>query len=559
MADSPYLARPWLKHYDFWVPAEVRQPHGALYQILQIAASQYASRPATHFHGAELTFWQIKQQVDRLAAALHRRGIRAADRVGIMLPNCPQYPISFFAIARLGAIVVNINPLYTAPEVARVIEDSGLCAMVTLDTLASTARAAGAPPMLILSTLAEYKPECAPSPDARGALAFTRLIAESGDETLPRLPGDCSGEVAVLTYTGGTTGVPKGAMLTHGSIYVNMLQSVVWGQYFTRRGEERLLLVLPLFHVYGMTVGMLLSFWNGTLMILMEKYNPDQLLDAVERLRPTFLPGVPTMFQSILNHPRAATCGLEHVKSFNSGAAPLAVETIDRFERLSGAMLREGYGMTELSCSAITTPLLGIRKPGSIGVPMPSTWVRIVDLETATQDVPVGEEGELLVRGPQMMSGYWRKPEETANTIRDGWLHTGDIARMDQDGYFYIVQRKKDMINVGGFKVFPTEVDEVLYAHPAVAEAAAVGIPHPYRGEVVKAYVVLRAGSSASAAEILEFCGTRLAKFKAPAEIEFLDSLPKSAVGKILRKELRRRADMDSPEQAHGHPATERE
>jgi len=540
MADSPYLSRPWLQHYDFWTPSEVRQPRGPLYQILQIAASQYTSRPATHFHGAELTFWEIKQRTDRLAAAMHRRGIVPGDRVGIMLPNCPQYPIAFFAINRIGAIVVNINPIYTAPEVARVIEDSGMRAIVTLDTLADIVRTAGRPELLILTALAEYTPQAAAPPVATDSIGFTELIAEEGGD-LPGLAGDCSGEVAVLTYTGGTTGAPKGAMLTHGSIFVNMIQSVVWGQYFTRRGEERLLLVLPLFHVYGMTVGMLLSFWNGTLMILLEKYNPDQLLDMIEQMRPTFLPGVPTMFQSILNHPRAATCGLEHIKGFGCGAAPLAVETITRFERLAGAMLREGYGMTELSCSAITTPLMGIRKPGSIGIPMPSTWVRIVDLETGTQDLPIGEEGELLVRGPQMMKGYWNKPEETANAIRDGWLHTGDIARMDEDGYFYIVQRKKDMINVGGFKVFPTEVDEVLYTHPAVAEAASIGVPHAYRGEVVKAFVVLREGCSASAAEIVEYCRARLAKFKVPVEVEFLPVLPKSAVGKILRRALRDR------------------
>ncbi|MFN7936251.1 MAG: long-chain fatty acid--CoA ligase [Bryobacteraceae bacterium] len=544
MADSPYVSRPWLQHYDFWIPTEVRQPRGPLYQILQIAASQYTTKPATHFHGAELTFWEIKQRADRLAAALHRRGIGPGDRVGIMLPNCPQYPIAFFAITRIGAIVVNINPIYTAPETARVIEDSGMRAILTLDTLAEIVRAAGAPPLMVLTALGEYMPQGATPPHGADSVAFSDLIAEEGEENLPRLPGDCSAEVAVLTYTGGTTGTPKGAMLTHGSIFVNMLQSVAWGQYFTRRGEERVLLVLPLFHVFGMTVGMLLSFWNGTLMILLDKYNPDRLLDTIEQLRPSFLPGVPTMFQSILNHPRASACGLEHIKGFSCGAAPLAVETITRFERLSGAMLREGYGMTELSCSAITTPLLGIRKPGSIGIPMPSTWVRVVDLETGTQDLPIGEEGELIVRGPQMMKGYWNKPEETANTIRDGWLHTGDIARMDEDGYFYIVQRKKDMINVGGFKVFPTEVDEVLYTHPGIAEAAAIGIPHAYRGEVVKAFVVLRDGSSATAEEIIGYCRGRLAKFKVPVEVEFLDELPKSAVGKILRRSLRDRVSV---------------
>lgn len=539
MPASSYLDRPWLAFYDFWVPTEVRKPRAPLYQILQIASSQYTNRPATHLRGVELTFWEIKQRVDRLAAALHRRGITRGDRVGIMLPNCPQYPIAFFAITRLMAIVVNVNPIYTAPELERVIADSGMRAIVIIDTNLEVL--AGAHPESLEHVIVTSLDESSERVPLFSYLSD--LIGEDVDTTLPALPGDASEEIACLTYTGGTTGTPKGAMLTHGSIYVNMLQSVLWGQYFTRRGEERILLVLPLFHVYGMTVGMLLSFWNGTLMILMPKYSPDELLDAIQRLRPTFVPGVPTLFQSILNHPRAAECGLEYVRGFNSGAAPLPVEVINRFERLAGAMLREGYGMTELSCSAITTPLMGIRKPGSIGVPLPSTEVRIVDLETGANDVPIGEEGELIVRGPQMMKGYWNKPGETANTIRNGWLHTGDIARMDADGYFYIVQRKKDMINVGGFKVFPTEVDEVLYQHPAVAEAAAIGIPHPYRGEVVKAFVALRAGEHVTAAELIEFCKARLAKFKVPVEVEFLDALPKSAVGKILRRSLR-----DNPE-----------
>ncbi len=535
------MVRPWLRFYDFWTPAEINQPCGSLYQILQIAAGQYGQRPATHFEGAELTFLEIKRRVDRLAAALSRRGVSKGDRIGVMLPNCPQYMIAFFAIVRLQAIVVNVNPIYTPPEVARVGADSGLRVFITLDLLADIARSADSAEMLIVTSLAEYSAGAASPSDIPGAVSLAALIAEDGEAHLPPLSGDFSGEIAALQYTGGTTGTPKGAMLTHGGIYVNMLQSAAWGQYFTRRGEERILLVLPLFHVYGMVVGMLLSFWNGTQMILLAKYSLDALFDAIEKMRPTFLPGVPAMFQAILHHPRATTCGLDAIRSFNSGAAPLPVETINRFERLTSAMLREGYGMTELSCSAITTPFLGIRKPGSIGLPLPSTLARIVDLDTGESDLAAGEEGELCIQGPQMMQGYWRKPEETAFAIRNGWLYTGDIARMDEDGYFYIVQRKKDMINVSGFKVFPAEVDEVLHAHPAVVEAAAIGVPHPYRGEVVKAFVVLRPGESVAAGQLIEYCKERLAKFKAPAEIEFLEALPKSAVGKVLRRALRER------------------
>jgi long-chain acyl-CoA synthetase len=300
-----------------------------------------------------------------------------------------------------------------------------------------------------------------------------------------------------------------------------------------------MLLVLPLFHVYGMVVSTLLGCWNGTQQIFLPKYTIDSFVDAIERLRPTYIPGVPTLFTALINHPRAAACGLEKVRGFNSGAAPLPLELIQQFERLSGAPLREGYGLTEVSCTASTTPMLGRRKPGSVGLPVSSTYMRVVDLDTGEKEVPVGEEGEICIRGPQVMKGYWNNPSETAGALRNGWLYTGDIGRMDEEGFFYIVQRKKDMINVGGLKVFPTEVDEVLYQHPAVMEAAAIGVPDDYRGEVVKAFVVLKEGASARPEELIEFCRTRLAKFKVPAQIEFLDALPKSAVGKILRRALR--------------------
>jgi len=528
MTESACAARPWLKHYDYWVPATMNFPRRSLYHLLMTAASYFGERPATLFRDRQLTFWQIKQRADRLAAKLASLGITKGDRVGVMLPNCPQYPISFYAIVRLGAVVTNINPTYTPRETERVAQDSGLRAIVTLEALAPMIRRLQPATSIehILTTSLE-------EPDP-----FADLLAGFERPQLPRVEVD-EDDLAALQYTGGTTGPSKGAMLTHHCLFANALQTAVWNQHLIRRGQERILLVLPCFHVYGMMVGVLQSCWNGAQTILMPKYDVDELVDSIRRHRPTFLPGVPTLFISLLHHPEVERCGLERVHGFNSGAAPIPVEVIERFERLSGGMLREGYGLTEVSCTASSTPYLARRKPGSVGLPVTATEFRITDLETGQTEVPLGAEGEIAIRGPQLMKGYWNQPQETANALRDGWLYTGDIGRMDQDGYFYIVQRKKDMINVGGFKVFPNEVEEVLFTHPAVMEAAAIGVPHQYRGEVVKAFVVLKPGSHAGAEELIGFCLERLAKYKVPAEIEFRPSLPKSTVGKVLRRELR--------------------
>lgn len=538
------MAKPWLKYYDFWVPPVLNYPRRPVYYLLQIAASQYTDRPAFHFFGREMSFWEIKQRVDRLAGALHRLGITKGDRVGILLQNCPQYSISFFAILRLGAIVTNINPTYTPPEIARVAADSGIRAIITQDTLVDSVQRIQRESKIefvVVTHLNEYSGD-PQTPQARpDVMRFADLIEQVEDPELPDVPIDPEQDIAVLQYTGGTTGTPKGAMLTHFNLFANVIQISVLGQYFNPRADGKILFVLPYFHVYGLVVGQLLSLWQGWMQIPIPKYDVNLIIDSIRRHRPTYLPGVPTMFISLLNHPDIRNCGLEHVRSFNSGAAPLPLEVLAKFERLSGGILREGYGLTEATCSCTSSPMLGPRKLGSIGVPSPGTELRLVDLETGETEVPAGAEGELCVRGPQVMKGYWNQPEETARAIRGDWLYTGDIARMDEDGYFFIVQRKKDMINVGGFKVFPNEVEEVLFTHPDVLEAAAIGIPHSYRGEVVKAFVVLKLGANTSPEALIEHCRDHLAKFKLPAEIEFVDSLPKSAVGKVLRRELRAR------------------
>src|SRR5581483_7112888 len=376
-------------------------------------------------------------------------------------------------------------------------------------------------------------------PTPEGTLSFSKLIADVSEPDLPRVEINAAEDVAVLQYTGGTTGTPKGAMLTHRNLFSNTVQAYLWGKGLSQPGNERYLMVIPYFHIYGQTVGILLGTWQGAMQIQIPKFDVNLLLEAIRTYQPTFFPSVPTLFISMINHPEAKNAGLEKVRRYNSGSAPLPVEVIEKFEKMTGLMLYEGYGLTEASPTTHSTPTLAMRKPGSIGLPFISTECKIVDLETGERELPVGEEGELCVRGPQVMKGYWNKPEETAQTLRDGWLYTGDIARMDEDGYFYIVQRKKDMLIVNGFNVYPNEVEEVLFTHPAVLEAAVIGTPDEYRGEVVKAFVVLKPGLQATAEELMEHCKTRLAKYKWPAVIEFAASLPKSAVGKVLRRELR--------------------
>jgi long-chain acyl-CoA synthetase len=550
---SPYAAKPWLEHYDYWVPDQANFPRQTIYQALNLAAAHFGERPATVFLGSEMSFAELKERADSLATALSRMGICKGDRVGIMLPNCPQYLISFFAIVRLGAIVTNVNPIYTAREVEFVAVDSGMRSMITVDGLAATVIGVQAKTQLesvIVTSLAEDATDSQKIPVSSGVLSFSDLIASVGEPELFHVEIDAEEDVAALVYTGGTTGVPKGAMLTHRNLYAAAILCTLWGGPFVRRGEDRFLVVVPYFHVYGLIVG-LFGVWQAAMQIPIARFDAKLLLKAVKDYQPTYFPGVPTLFISMLNHPDAKTSGLDRVQRFTSGSAPLPIEVIEQFERLSGAMLFEGYGMTETAAIATSTPTLAKRKPGSIGLPMTGTDCRIVEIENGDRDVPIGEEVELCIRGPQVMKGYWNKPEETANAIREGWLYTGDVARMDEDGYLYIVQRKKDMILVSGFNVYPNEVEDVLFTHAAVKEAAVIGVNDPYRGEAVKAFVVLRedapARSPELASELIEYCKTKLARYKVPSTIEFTVSLPKSAVGKVLRRELREAQEAKQP------------
>lgn len=544
--DSPYARRPWLRHYDYWVPAHMNYPERPLHEILATTAVEMPDSPATAFLGATLTFGELKVRADRLAAAFARLGIVKGDRVGIMLPNCPQYLVSAFAILRLGAIVVNINPIYTAREVLGVANDSGLRMLVTLDVLAPLAlgvRTDTGIERVIVTSIAEYSAAPAPAPRVAGTMTLADLLSDDAARELPAAAIDPD-DLAVLQYTGGTTGAPKGAMLSHANIFANLVQTEAWMYRPRDRGALRYLLVIPYFHIYAFTVGMMKGVWTGALQILLPKYDVEQVLTAIRDFRPTYFPAVPTVFVSLLNHPRVQEYGLEYVRTFNSGGAPCPVEVIDEWERRIGRPLNEGYGLSETSPVTHSTTQLSRRKRGTIGLPVSDTDMKIVDVESGLRELPAGEAGELCIAGPQVMQGYWNRPEETAYALRthvDGrlWFHTGDIAIMDDDGYTSIVQRKKDMIIVDGFNVYPSEVEAVLYAHPAVRLAAVIGIPDAYHGEVVKACIALKPEASVADEAIVAHCRESLAAYKVPREIEIREGLPMSAVGKILYRVLR--------------------
>lgn len=568
--ESPYAKRPWLKHYDFWVPASTTYPRQAVYRALDIGASNYPDRAATIFFGAEMTFRELKDRSLRLANALAGFGIGKGDRVGIMLPNCPQFPIAFFGALRAGATVVCIKPTYTPREFERLAKDSGIRALVVMDQIAARLVAAIGNTMIervIITGLQEYMPEpvaahylaesgaaipamtdleqaLAPAAQKAALYNFSELI-EASEPRHFHVEIDAEKDLAALQYTGGTTGTPKGAMLTHYNLFANTVQSVLWRSYFSAPEGERMLLVIPLFHVYGLTVGMLLSALQGGTMILIPKFDINLMIDAITRHRPTFFPGVPTLYVSLLNHPKAREVDFSSIKYFNSGSAPLPLDVTLAFEELTGCVLRQGYGLSETSPTTHSTSQLGLRKPESCGIPFPDTECKIVDLETGETEVPLGEPGELCIRGPQVMLGYWNQTEETERALREDrtaggpWFYTGDIARMDEDGYFYIVQRKKDLILVSGFNVYPSEVEEVLYAHASVMEVGVIGVPDQYRGERVKAFVALKPGAAATEEELIEHCRVGLARYKVPSEIAIIPALPKTAVGKILHRSLR--------------------
>ena len=554
--------RPWLEHYDPGVPRSLVYPAVPLQQFLTDTAARHPRAVATIFGAvvghrlleASLTYAELDRLADRFAASLQSLGVRKGDRVALLLPNCPQFVIAFYGALRAGAVVVPCNPLYTAPELHRQLADSGTETLVVLSRLHAVARAARvgtAVRNVILTNIKEYYPPLlrllfTAARERRDGYRTTADRA-AGERFFPELvrdgaalrPVDVSpADTAVLQYTGGTTGVAKGAVLSHRALVANVLQSRAWNPTL-EEGHERGVDVMPLFHVYGLTVIMGVSVATGSAMVLLPRFDLEHVLLAIQRHRPRSFAGAPRIYVAAVSAPDLARYDLRSVEVFGSGSAPLPVEVQTQFEQQAGGgRVLEGYGLTEAAPVTHSTPRRGQRKLGSIGVPITDIEAKIVDLETGTRDLPVGEAGELVVRGPNLMDGYYRRPEETAQALRDGWLYTGDVAHMDEDGYFYIIDRKKELINVSGYNVYPREVEDVLYAHPAVREAAAIGIADRERGEVVKAFVALRPGAAATAEELRAHCASSLARFKVPNEIEFRADLPKSMVGKVLRRAL---------------------
>ncbi len=558
---------PWIKFYDEGVPAHVEYPDEPLYWFVEESARKFPNNVAVELIlkymplglkiGYKMTYAQLKDMVDRFAAALQKIGIKKGDKISIMLPNLPQYVIAYFGALKTGAIVVNTNPTYTARELIHQLQDAEATTILTLNSFLPKVEEARKETNLehvIVTTVPEFvsfpwgslvKSTLKKSGDwvdlaGKDVLLFKKMVVETPPEPEPVdvNPDD----LALFQYTGGTTGVPKAAMLTHRNLVANAKQVCAWLPD-TRFGGETSLGALPFFHVYGMTVAMNMTMCAaGRLIVVPDPRQADVILEIIHREKVTLYPGVPAMYIAINHHPKVSQYNLKSLKACISGAAPLPVEVQTEFERITGARLVEGYGLSEASPVTHSNPVYGKRKKGSIGVPFPDTEAKIVSLEEENgqrKELPVGEAGELAVRGPQVMKGYWKRPDETALVLdSDGWLYTGDIAKMDEDGFFYIVDRKKDIIIASGYNIVPREVEEVLYAHPKVQEAVVAGVPDPYRGETVKAYIVLKEGETATPEEIIAFCKERLAPYKVPKLVEFRSELPKSAVGKFLRRVL---------------------
>jgi long-chain acyl-CoA synthetase len=529
--------RPWLKNYP--VRWNLEYPEISLFDYLTECVKDYPDLVALVFIGSEITCKEMLENIERVASALVDLGVKKGDRVALMLPNCPHYVYAYYACMKLGAIVVQVNPLYTPREVEFILNDSGAKIFFGVDA--------------VFSSFHAVRDRVPVEHVIVARLLWMEVEGENVwyDELLQKYsPGaaaariDPQEDVAVFQYTGGTTGFPKAVMLTHYNLVCNVIQIKEWlsewiNEKFGRKiTQQYMIAILPFFHSYGMTCVMNTGLTMPAGVVLIPRFDIDLVLAMIKQYRPAAFPAVPTIYMAIANHPDADQYNIDAVEICNSGAAPMPVEVMERFEQRTGSKMLEGYGLSETSPVTHCNPLIGVRKPGSVGMPYPDTDTRIVDLETGTKDVPLGQEGEIIIKGPQVMKGYWNRPEETAQTLRDGWLYTGDIGRMDEDGYLYIVDRKKDMVITGGYNVYPREVDEVLFEHPKIAEAITAGIPDDYYGEVLKAYVVLKEGETATAEEILAFCAGKLTKYKIPRAVEFRSELPKSAIGKILRRAL---------------------
>jgi long-chain acyl-CoA synthetase len=544
--------RLWHKSYAPGVPHEIDFERIAMPEVLTRNAKQFPQVASLLYMGKKISFLELEGLVNRFGRALLDLGVRKGDKVAILLPNLPQTVIAIYAALRIGAVAAMNNPLYTERELEFQLNDSDSKVLVSLDLLhprVMKIKDRTKVEKVIYCHISDYLPfpkkplfplvkkdmyrKIEPQP---GIYEFSTLIGRYPGSPLENAPG--WDDLGALLYTGGTTGVSKGVMMTHANISCMVQQFASWFPDL-KRGEESLLAVFPFFHSAGFSAIQNLAIWMAISNILVPRPSPESVLEMLQKYKPTYLPAVPTIFVGLLNIPKFRQMDLAFIKGFFSGAAPLAADTLHQLKDLTGATLLEVYGLTETAAMATVTPWGGKNKPGTVGTPLPSTDIKIVDLDTGKEEMKLGEPGEIIVKGPQVMSGYYKKTEETAEVLKDGWLYTGDIGMFDEEGYLTIVDRKKDMIIAGGHNVYPREIDEILFQHPKILEACTIGIPDPYRGETVKAYVVVKPGETLPADEVIQYCREKLAAYKTPKMVEFIDALPRSAIGKVLRKEVK--------------------
>lgn len=548
--------RPWHDWYDEGVPVSIDYPDVPLFHFLEDSARKYPDQPCTIFKGAEITYREMSKLTDTLAAGLADLGVRKGDRVGILIPNTPQFVLAYFAVLKIGGVVVATNPMYTGREIIHQANDSGMKVMIVMSNFYQRVKSVQQetkinqlivtniketlPPLTrILFTLLKEKKAGFRVTLEEGDIWLKDLLDQHQPEDIPEVEVK-SEDQAIFQYSGGTTGPPKAAIALHKNLVANTLQIKSWIPTAVD-GEEVVLMAIPLYHVYGMVCGMNFGLALGAALVMVPDARDIQDVVAnLEKYNATIFPGVPALYNAINIHPdvKAGKYDLSSIKACISGSAPLMRETKETFETLTGGVVFEGYGLSEAPTATHCNPLQGENRTGSIGLPFPDVEAKIIDLDDEETEVPTGEIGELVIKAPQVFKGYYKMPTETRNALRDGWLFTGDIARVDRDGYFYIVDRKKEVIKPGGFQVWPREVEEIIQDHPAVQEVGVAGVPDPYRGETVKAWLVLNKGKSLTKEELRDWCRDKLASYKIPTEIEFREELPKTHVGKLLRREL---------------------
>jgi long-chain acyl-CoA synthetase len=533
-----YQQKPWLKVYDPRIDEHVNISHNSLYDFLHDSVSRYHNQPAFTFFNKVWTYNDTKMVTDQFAAALYKIGFSKGDRLSIMLPNSPHYIFTLFGTFRLGGIAVQVNPMYVEREIEHVLTDSDSHYIVVLDAFYPKIKQIQPNTSLKKIIVVSFGAERFEL--AEGDYYFDEFLNENVN--IPAVEIDSYEDVALLQYTGGTTGVSKGVMLTHRNLLANFNQvcDFAYKACDNKPDNLKMITVLPMFHVYGLSSVALCGIREGANQIVLPRFDVKEVMETINREKPFQMSAVPTMYFALNSQPDLDACCFNEMYYLSSGGAPLPVEQVKMFEKKTGAMLLDGYGLSESAPTAIFSPPFVPRKYGSVGIPVPSTIARIVyETPEGYVDAPVGEEGELIIQGPQVMKGYWNRPEETAAVLKDGWLFTGDIAKMDEDGYFYIVDRKKDMIIASGYNVYPSEVEDVLYRLEGIEEVLVIGIPDQYRGETVKAFIKLKNGHSLSEEEIKQFGMKHLAPYKAPKEVEIREELPKSSVGKLLRRVLR--------------------